>query len=434
MDLRGHKTFVGFGFGPIQSGLFALEALRSGSFGRIVIAEVLPRVVASIRADGGRFRLNEASLEGIEHLTLGPIEIEDPAVPEDRSRLIDAVADASEIATAVPSVAFYQSEGPGSLHRILGAGLERRGDRPVVVYAAENHNRAAELLEAAVLDEVTPAARDRVRSRTRFLDTVIGKMSAVIADPDRLAATGLATITAGDPRAFLVESFNRILISAIRFPSGVRFERGLTVFEEKPDLLPFEEAKLHAHNAAHALAAYLAALRGLTRMDEIVKVPDAPGFIHAAHLEEAGAALIRKHRGLDPLFSEAGFRAHSGDLLTRMLNPFLGDLVERVARDPARKLAWDDRLVGTMRLCLGQGIEPRRFALATAAALIHWHPGLRADAASPQAALEEAWSPASPAPEEKRRLVQLIEAALPPLRAWVRGGAPLTAAALPHPH
>ena len=34
------KTFVGFGFGPIQSGLFVFEALRSGNFQNLVIAEV----------------------------------------------------------------------------------------------------------------------------------------------------------------------------------------------------------------------------------------------------------------------------------------------------------------------------------------------------------------------------------------------------------
>jgi mannitol-1-phosphate 5-dehydrogenase len=428
MDLRGHKTFVGFGFGPIQAGLFVLEAFRSGSFGRVVVAEVLPRVVASIRGDHGRFRLNEATLEGVEQITLGPIEIEDPAAAGDRARLIDAVAVAAEIATAVPSVSFYRSAGPGSLHRILAAGLERRGDEPVVIYAAENHNHAAELLEEAVLEEVTAPARDRVRSRTRFLNTVIGKMSAVIADPARVAATGLATITAGDPRAFLVESFNRILVSAIRFPPGVRFARGLSVFEEKPDLLPFEEAKLHGHNAAHALTAYIAALRGLTRMDEIQKVPGALDLVRAALLEEAGAALVRKHRGLDPLFTEAGFRAHADDLLARMLNPCLGDLVERVARDPARKLAWEDRLVGTMRLCLGQGITPRRFALGAAAALLCWRPELRAGGVSPEAALEEVWSSASPGREERRRHLQLIEEALTPLRAWLRGQGPLTAA------
>ena len=36
------------------------------------------------------------------------------------------------------------------------------------------------------------------------------------------------------------------------------FKRGITVFDEKGTLQPFEEAKLYGHNAAHALMGYLA--------------------------------------------------------------------------------------------------------------------------------------------------------------------------------
>ena len=53
----------------------------------------------------------------------------------------------------------------------------------------------------------------------------------------------------------------------------------------------------------------------------------------------------------------------------RMTNPWLADRVERIIRDPRRKLAGGDRLFGTMRVCLSQGIEPRTLALGAAAAL-----------------------------------------------------------------
>ncbi|MBI4606063.1 MAG: hypothetical protein HY721_29200 [Planctomycetes bacterium] len=418
----GQRTFVGFGFGPIQAGLFVCEALRSGAFRRVVVAEVLPALVASVRADGGRYRLNLAGPDGVEPLVLGPVEVEDPAVPEDRERLVAAVADASEVATAVPSVSFYASAGPGSIHRVLARGLEARGGRPAVVYAAENHNRAAEILQEAVLGEVRPSDRERVRSGTRFLDTVIGKMSAVIADPGEVASAGLATITSGDPRAFLVERFNRILVSRVRFPPGVELRRGLHVFEEKADLLPFEEAKLYGHNAAHALAAYIASLRGLARMEELGKVPGAVDFVRAALLEEAGEALVRKHEGVDPLFTREGFRAHSADLLERMLNPWLRDLVERVARDPPRKLSWDDRLIGTMRLALSQGIAPRRFAFGAAAALVAWRPEARGEGVAPEPFLEEIWRPASPDPSELAEVLRLVRGGLREVRAWLAGG------------
>jgi hypothetical protein len=73
------------------------------------------------------------------------------------------------VATAVPSVRFYRSEGPGSIHRIIARGLELRQGAPLIIYTAENNNRAAEILEATVLDEVAAPLRDVVRAGTRFL-------------------------------------------------------------------------------------------------------------------------------------------------------------------------------------------------------------------------------------------------------------------------
>ena len=75
-----------------------------------------------------------------------------------------------------------------------------------MVYAAENHNHAAEILEAAVLAEMPAAERAAVRGRVRFLNTVIGKMSGVVTDAGEIAA---ARPGAGDARACRVRSWWR---------------------------------------------------------------------------------------------------------------------------------------------------------------------------------------------------------------------------------
>jgi mannitol-1-phosphate 5-dehydrogenase len=79
---------------------------------------------------------------------------------------------------------------------------------------------------------------------------------------------------------------------------------------------------------------------------------------------ETGAALVAAY-GLDAEEQ----RAHEADLLRRFRNKALGDTVARVARDPARKLRRDDRLVGAALLCLDQSILPVHAARAIAAAL-----------------------------------------------------------------
>jgi mannitol-1-phosphate 5-dehydrogenase len=430
MGLSGTRTYVGFGFGAIQAGLFLYEAFGSGAFGRLVVAEVLPEVVSAVRGAGGHFCVNIAHSDRVEHAMVGPVAIEDPASTSDRERLVDAIVEAEEIGTAIPSVAYYVSEGSGSLHRILAEGLRKKaasnGPR-AVVYTAENHNHAAQMLESSVMAEIPEDEREGIHARVRFLNTVIGKMSGVISEPEEIQSQELTTITPGDRRAFLVEAFNRILISKIRFgetQGEPLFRRGIQVFEEKENLLPFEEAKLYGHNATHALAAYTGAVRGVQRIAELRAIPGILPFLRAAFIEESGEALVRRHAGVDTLFTREGYRHYAHDLLARMTNPYLRDSVERVGRDPGRKLGWDDRLVGTMRVALGQRVEPRRFAFGAAAALATMDRSVLEKDVPAEVLLNPLWRGASPDEREKAAVLGLIEEGRYQLRRWCESGFP----------
>src|SRR5208337_3849516 len=343
-----------------------------------------------------------------------------PANQSECEFLVAAVAEAAEIATALPSVAYYTSTSSGSVHRILADGLRRKaaaGGPPAVVYTAENHNHAAEILEEAVLSEIPRSEHDQVRARVAFLNTVIGKMSGVVTDPNEIEKQGLKTVTSFESRAVLVEAFNRILVSRTSFggrPARDRvvtqgFYRGIEVFEEKPDLLPFEEAKLYGHNSTHAVAAYLGALLGVGRIADLERAPGVAAFLEAAFVNESGEALVRRHQGKVPLFTTEGYRAYATDLLLRMFKPYLGDTVERVGRDPERKLEWDDRLVGTVRLALQQGLNPLRYAMGTAAAAIALNKSTLDSNGPLQELLDPLWHKASPNPAEKEAVLRAVE-------------------------
>ncbi len=424
--LTGHRTFVGFGFGAIQAGLFLYEAFRSGGFARLVVGEVAPDSVDALRRNAGCYAVNVAHADRVGTAHVGPVQIENPAALPGIARLENAVAEAEEISTAVPSILHYAA--PGNIHRILAQGLRKKaaaGGPRAVVYAAENHNHAAEILEAAVFAEIPAAEKALVRARVCFLNTVIGKMSGVLSDAREIEARQLAAVTPNSSRAFLVEAFNHILISQVCFPKAVgepRFQRGITAFVEKEDLLPFEEAKLYGHNATHALAAYLGSLRGLERIADLRQTPDLLGFIRAAFLEESGEALIRKHAGKDRLFTPEGYREYADDLLERMTNPHLQDSVERVGRDPDRKLGWDDRLVGTLRLALQQNVVPRRYALGAAAALATLDPAfLKADTPA-RALLAPLWGIEAVETKDAQQVLRLIEEAKHRLKQWCDSG------------
>ncbi len=424
MPLCGNRTFVGFGFGPIQAGLFLYEAFRSGNFRRLIVAEVMPAAVKALRQSRGWYTVNVAYRDRVEAEKIGPVEIANPENERDREFLVAAVAEAAELATALPSVKHYTSESGGSVHRILAEGLRRKaasGGPPAVLYAAENHNHAAEILQAAVLSVALPEDAERIRSRVTFLNTVIGKMSGAAGDAQEIKERGLTPVTPYEQRAFLVECFNRILISKVSGGNGFRaadFERGIGVFEEKRDLLPFEEAKLYGHNSTHAVAAYLGVQLRIKRIADLEKFAGVRAFLEAAFIQESGEALIRRHRGVDALFTPAGYKAYVTDLLERMFNPHLGDTVERVGRDPARKLEWDDRLAGTIRIALQQGVNPRRYAIGAAAAVAVLAPGTLLADVPLEKVLDPLWRKASPDADERKTVLQAIAQGRNTLRQW----------------
>jgi mannitol-1-phosphate 5-dehydrogenase len=294
--------------------------------------------------------------------TVEGVELLDPNVAGDRDALCEGLSQATEIVTSLPSVDFY-ARGQASPASFIAQGLRDEAGPAALVYAAENHNHAAEMLAQRV-DAFLEGKPGRPR---QFLNTVIGKMSQVVTEPQRIVRLGLAPIAPGVGRAFLVEQFNRILVSRTTLDGA---EPGIGTFIEKDDLLPFEEAKLYGHNAIHALLAYVGAARGHERMADVRQDAELMEIARTAFLEESGAALIARYAGVDPLFTPEGWRDYADDLLERMTNPWLDDTIERAGRDPIRKLGLEDRIFGTMQRVLACGRQPAGMALAAGAAVL----------------------------------------------------------------
>ena len=355
--------FTGFGFGPIQSGLFVKEAFQSGNFSRIAIAEINQGLVDAVRNNNGTYYVNIAQKNGIRTVRIDNVEMYNPQVASDRQALAEVLAESTEIVTSLPSVSFY-GMGDEGVASLIGRAIKDGNNRAAIIYTAENNNQAAQILEKEVSAKVGGVSLASVR----FLNTVIGKMSQVVTDPEEIRKKKIEPIAPGLDRAFLVEEFNEILVSRCDLPG---FRPGIEVFIEKEDLLPFEEAKLYGHNAIHALLAYLGALKGYSKMSELKSDKDLMGIAREAFVNESGRSLIGKYSDFDDdLFTEAGYAKYAEDLLERITNPYLDDAVQRNVRDPMRKLGSADRIFGTMSLALEQGIEPVNLAIGAAAALV----------------------------------------------------------------
>ncbi|MCP9981520.1 hypothetical protein [Actinomadura madurae] len=132
--------------------------------------------------------------------------------------------------------------------------------------------------------------------------------------------------------------------------------------------------KLFVFNTGHAFTAYLGWLRGHRTIDTAIRDPFVRPVVTGALLA-ARRAVLAAHPCLCPGHAPdlvADVHAPVADVLARYGNTELADPVVRVARDPIRKLAPGDRLLGPVAL-LGRtaprGLAP--FVLGVAAVLLY---------------------------------------------------------------
>ena len=91
-------------------------------------------------------------------------------------------------------------------------------------------------------------------------------------------------------------------------------------------------------------------------------------------LEETSKALIIKHG-----FIAAEQSEYVQNTLERLRNPLLDDLIVRVGRDPIRKIARSERIIGPALILAAAGEEPKALMAVLEAALEFDIPGDQAN-------------------------------------------------------
>jgi mannitol-1-phosphate/altronate dehydrogenase len=105
------------------------------------------------------------------------------------------------------------------------------------------------------------------------------------------------------------------------------------------------QSKLFLHNTPHCIAAYLGAMNGLEYIHEVMEHPQLRNVVAGA-IREMLAALKTQNM-IDHSFLDW----YVAKELQRFADNLLCDPIERVAREPYRKLQLDDRLIGALALC-----------------------------------------------------------------------------------
>ncbi|WP_410012974.1 mannitol-1-phosphate 5-dehydrogenase [Sodalis sp. C49] len=271
------------------------------------------------------------------------------AVNSTGAEVVALIADVDLVTTAV---------GPQILERIAGTvakGLIARHDagntRPLNIIACENMVRGTSQLKQHVLKALPEQYHAWVAQHVGFVDSAVDRIV-----PPAEAGTQ-------DPLAVTVETFSEWIVDKTQFIGEPPAIAGMELTD---NLMAFVERKLFTLNTGHAITAYLGQHAGHKTIRDAILDPDIRQVVKGA-MEESGAVLINRYG-----FEAAKHAAYINKILQRFENPYLHDDVERVGRQPLRKLSAGDRLIKPLRGTMEYGLRHDNLLKGIAAAM-HYH-------------------------------------------------------------
>lgn len=335
------KLAVQFGAGKIGRGFMGQLFFEAGYHTLFVEADPeLARLLDERRSY--RLRLLDAYARKEREITVTEVSA---LRSSQTARFASAFARAAVAATAVGV------ENLPAVAPLIAAGVRARaayGRGPIDLFLCENGYRASRLLRRSVFDLLDA---DLLRWATDNVGFVGMSVARVV--PARHES---------DPLLVCADSHRKLAYdgpAARAIPPPIEGMYPVSNFRAEV------ERKLYTHNLGQAALGYVGYLKGYTYVHEALADPYLADIFNGA-LEETTRALLAKYP-IDLL--PAQHREVLADVRVRFANPLLMDSVFRVARDPIRKLAPGDRLIGSARLCLAQGVVPENVALVCGAAL-----------------------------------------------------------------
>jgi len=267
----------------------------------------------------------------------------------DNDEVANSIIDADIMATAV---------GVNVLPRIIAPiaeGLRRRWSsnnfEPLNILLCENLMDADNFMRRLLMECFNESEQQLLEHYVGLVQVSIGRMVPVMTKERQ----------EGNVLSIWVEPYCKLPVDKMAFKGGLPLMKNLIPYS------PFEfytVKKLFIHNMGHALTAYLGQLGKYEFICDAIKDPYIKLIVLKA-MQESAIALSKKYKcDIYELLE------HVDDLIYRFANPHLGDTIYRVGKDPLRKLAPNDRLIGAALCCLQEGIIPIYITLGIAAAFM----------------------------------------------------------------
>jgi mannitol-1-phosphate 5-dehydrogenase len=326
---------VHFGAGNIGRGFVGLLLHRAGY--QVVFVDVVDELIDALNRTPS-YLVKEVGLESREERVDNYRAINSRA---DEPAAVAEIASADIVTTAVgPTVLKFVAP-------VIAAGLRQRADgtAPLAVMACENAINATNVLAAHIRDAVPEEEWPAVAARAVFANTAVDRIVPA-QSTDGLDVT--------------VETYFEWAIERPPFGGD---EPSIPDATWVDDLAPYIERKLFTVNTGHAATAYHGFVRGIKKLSDAL-ADDTVRAAVTGVLDETRQLLVAKHD-----FAAEAQQAYVDKILQRFANPYLPDTVDRVGRQPLRKLSRSERLIGPAAELAERGIRPQHLLATVAAAL-----------------------------------------------------------------
>jgi mannitol-1-phosphate 5-dehydrogenase len=327
---------VHFGAGNIGRGFVGLILHRAGY--EVVFADVVGELIDALNSTPC-YQVKEVGLDSREEAVDNYRAINSR---NDEPAVIAEIAAADIVTTAVgPTVLKFVAP-------VIAAALRDRADdaAPLTVMACENAINATNVLRDHIRSNVADDEWPAVEAKAVFANTAVDRIV-----PAQAADAGLDVT---------VETYFEWAIE--RPPFGGN-EPSIPDATWVDDLAPYIERKLFTVNTGHATTAYHGFARGISKLSDAL-ADDAVRSAVEGVLGETKQLLVAKHD-----FTDEAQQAYVDKILERFANPHLPDTVDRVGRQPLRKLSRNERLIGPASELAERGIRPEHLLATVEAAL-----------------------------------------------------------------
>lgn len=311
------KIAIQFGAGNIGRGF--IGKLLSDSGYKVVFVDVNKTVIDEINTK--KEYIIEVVGENKQEAVIKNIE----GLLSSDERVIDLISQAEIITTAV---------GPSILSRIAGTiakGIEKRkesnNNKNLNIIACENMVKASSFLKEEVIKYLDADTSKYTEENIGFPNSAVDRIV-----PPLEGSTDILRVR--------VEEFQEWIVDKDLFKGEIPDIKGMELTD---NLMAFIERKLFTLNTGHAITAYLGVLKGYNTIKESIEDSEIEKFVTDA-MKESGEVLIKRYD-----FDREKHYAYIEKILKRFRNPYLKDEVQRVGRQPLRKLSFNERLIKPLR-------------------------------------------------------------------------------------